>query len=646
MTRVIAALLIALLLPVPALAAPPTVTRRRLLGLVSETSPTAWRLPGKWLVPPPFYSDAAPSFVLAASYAFGTFATPTVESGAVLCKVNGAGSAWACVDSAGADAGVVTQGTGSTYVSTFAGDVKALGDITDAKSPSWAHAGLGLFDGDFTVIVTGFSTTASDPTYQYWIEAGNFAIRNEGANIFARFGTGGLTAQSTAPTRDAWATVTARKNGTSHTLRVNGATGTPNVFADDLPTGFGAIDFGGFLPLRGPMAWAYFVPRHMTDDEVRQVESAWWGVTSGMTITTSPNCIDNTAVSGQVDCFNTGAALASTTTGMRTVRAFTNYDNTPLAVASWTDVGTPVVVANVASGPFSRMLQAAEVDSLEDNDGAAMEGKRLDSAGATLGPYTCSFFIAAGTLSSARVRLDTDGTGSTNCDFTGLTGTYERKTCTGTVSGTPTRINCEIYPGTVVADTGTILISQGQENAGSYAETPVKVGGAVGNSDQMLTFGTLPDLTTNGKVEAVFTPVFNVNTQWLSSVDNIRLFDSSTAVPGHVAFIIFGYVAAGDALSRVNGTTEISLAAGSVSTTAGQRYASSVEWRAAGATCTAILRLDSCSGAVSACFATTEIGRATGNCPDQVTQVYLGERYNQALQTSISYDAFRVYELP
>lgn len=590
-----------------------------------------------------FCSTTAP-FELAASYAFGSFSTPTVEAGAVLCRVNAGGTAWECVDSAGAAAGTVTQGSGSTYVSTFAGSVKALGDITDAKSPSWAHAGLGLFDGDFTVIVSGYATTASDATYQYWIEAGNFAIRNEGTSARARFGSGGLTADNIAPTRDDWVVLTARKNGASHTLRVNGVTGTPNVFSDDLPTGFTAVDFGGFLPLRGPMAWALFVPRHMTDDEVRQVESTWWGVTPGMTFSTSPNCIDNTGTSGQVDCFKSGAALASTATGMRTVRAFTDYDNTPLDVSAWADIGTPVVATNVASGPFSRMLQGAEVDSLEDNAVGSMEGKRLDSAGTTLGPYTCSFFIAAGTLSTARIRLDTDGTGSTNCDFTGLGATYTRKTCTATVSGTPTRINCEIYPGTAAGDTGTILISQGMENAGFYAETPVRVGGAVGNSDQLLTFGTLPDLTAKGKMEAVFTPVFNVNTQWLSDVDNIRLFDSSIAIPGHVAFIIFGYQNAGDALSRVN-TAEITVAPGTISTTAGQRYAASVEWRGtSGGTCTAILRLDSCAGAVASCFATTQIGTATGLCPDQSTQVFIGERYSQSFQTSNNYDVFRVYQ--
>lgn len=583
-------------------------------------------------------------FSLAASYAFGTFTTPTVESGAYLCKVNGAGNAWECVDSAGASAGTVTQGSGSTYVSTFAGSVKALGDITDAKSPSWDHAGLGIFDGDFTVIVTGYATTASDATYQYWIEAGNFAIRNEGTWPRARFGTAGLTADNITPTRDAWVIITARKNGDSHTLRINGNEGTPNVFTDDLPTGFGAIDFGGFLPLRGPMAWAYFVPRHMTDDEVRQVESAWWGVTSGMTITTSPNCIDNTAVSGQVDCFSTGAALASTSTGLRTVRAFTNYDNTPLAVASWADIGTPVVVANTASGPFSRMLQGAEVDSLEDDATGAMEGKRLDSAGTTLGPYTCSFFVAAGTLDKLRIRVDTDGTGSTNCDFTGLGATYVRKTCTATITGTPSRINCDIYPGTAAGDTGTILISQGQMNGGLYAETPVRVGGAVGNSDHLLQFGTLPDLTAKGKMEAVFTPLFDPDSQWLSDVDNIRLFDSSIAIPGHVAFIIFGYQNAGDMLSRVN-TAEITVAPGAIALTAGQRYAASVEWRGtSGGTCTAILRLDSCAGAVADCFATTEIGRATGDCPDQSTQVFIGERYSETFQTSASYDVFRVYQ--
>lgn len=57
-----------------------------------------------------------------------------------------------------------------------------------------------------------------------------------------------------------------------------------------------------------------------------------------------------------------------------------------------------------------------------------------------------------------------------------------------------------------------------------------------------------------------------------------------------------------------------------------------------------VARVDSCAGAVADCFATTEIGRATGDCPDQSTQVFIGERYSETFQTSASYDVFRVYQ--
>lgn len=593
---------------------------------------------------------------LAATYSFGTFALPTVESGAALCKVNAAGTEWECVGSTGAAAGSVAQGTGTTYQGTFAGDIKALSDITDAKAPVWTHSGLSIFAGDFTVIITGFATTASDATYQYWIEAGNFAIRNEGTSARARFGTAGLTADNVAATRDNWVIMTARKNGTSHTLRVNGETGTPNVFADDLPTGFGNIGFGSFLPLRGPMAWAYFVPRHLSDAEVAAIENQWHGAPALSVASASPQCIDNTAISGQVDCFAADAVpLVSATLGLRTVRAYQNFwSATPLSLASGTDVATPTITADVAAGPFSRMLNGAlECDLMVDNNGAAFEGKQGATGGTGEGFWSADYFLAAGTSgttrTTARITIDVaGGTGSTTCDVTGLTSTPTRAHCSTTAGDTPTSVRSSILVGNAAADTGSVVVCHSQMTASAYAEPPTRHGSAIGSSHFNTNIAAAPFNASRGRYEVVFTPLFDTNTQWLSNTDNIRLIDVSETSPGHLAYIIFGYQQAGDMQAVTVGgggdPAQVNVAAGGLGLDAGQLYAASIEWTGNGSTnCTATVRLNACAGSVAACTATTSLGSGTGACPIAPDVVYLGERYSEQLNSSANYKEFRVY---
>lgn len=594
-------------------------------------------------------------FTLAATYAFGTFSLPTVEEGAVLCRVNTAGNAWECVDSDGAAAGTVTQGTGTTYQGTFAGDIEALSDITDAKAPVWNHTGLNIFNGNFTAIVTGFATTASDATYQYWFEAGTFAVRNEGTSARARFGTAGLTADNVATTRDNWVILTARKNGTSHTLRVNGVNGVDSVFADDLPTGVTNLGFGSFFPLRGPMAWAYFVPRHLSDAEVAAIENQWFGAPTLSDASASPQCIDNTAISGQVDCFGADAVpLVSATLGLRTVREYQNFwSATPLNVASGTDVGTPTITADVAAGPFSRMLNGAmECDLMVDDDGAAFEGKQGATGGTGEGFWSADYFLMAGTSgtsrTTARITIDVaGGTGSTTCDITGLTSTPTRAHCATTAGDTPTSVRSSILVGNAAGDTGSIIVCHSQMTATAYAEPPTRNNTLIGSSDFNMNIAAAPFSGYRGKYEAVFTPVFNPNTQWLSDVDNLRLIDVSPDPAAHIAYIIFGYQQAGDMQAVTVGAggdpAQVNVAAAGVSLTPGQLYAASIEWRGNGATCTATVRLNSCSGSVAACTATTSLGSGTGACPVAPDVVYLGERYSEVFNTSANFKEFRVY---
>ncbi len=598
------------------------------------------------------------SFSLAATYSFvgQSYAMPTAESGSVLCKVNAGGTAWECVDSAGVANGTVTQGSGTTYVNTFAG-VNAINDVTGSTAPVWDFGSLNIFAGDFTVMAAGFPNGASGATL-LWLDGSTFDIRSGSGTLSARFGSAGARPTLDGPPVGGWAVVTARKTGTVHSIRSNGTNGgLTSTYTDDLPGSLGPLlHFGeadnNAVPMRGPLAWVYMVPRSLSDAEVLAIEKAWYGLPSNLTYAGSGECIDNIAVSGQIDCFSAGnAAPLNATNGLRTRRTVNNrWAADPLALATAVDVGTaPTVTSGVASGPFSRRQNSAEVDRLVDASALTFDGKEsVYSAGAAVGPATFTCYLAAGdtgvTTTKARLRIDTDGTGSTNCDFSDLSATYAAKTCTAQITGSPTYIKSQLLVGNAAADTGSILVSFCQLNAARWVEPPYVTGNEASGATLAWLDVSGVSITGGGKYEVVFRAPYDPYTEWLAAADILYLWDATPTGGGHYAYFLMGYTLAGQLQSVTsNGLSDCTMALANTGLTPNQLYGMSVEWTGSGASCTCIARLNTCDGAPSACTATTAVVTATGQCPSQPERLYLGRRYSGDFLTSAAFQVVRIY---
>lgn len=604
----------------------------------------------------PSGSGSGASFNLAATYSFGaSYAIPTAEAGAILCKVNAGGTAWECKDSAGVDNGVVTQGSGTTYVDTFSG-YKAVNDITGSTAPVWdMGTPATLFAADFTIIAAGFPNgTAADTLL--WLDASTIDIRNSGGSMSGRFGSSGTRPVTASTAIAAWAVVTIRKTGDVHGIRINGTNGTPQTYTDDLPGSlgplmhFGEADNNG-APMRGPLAWVYLVPRSLSDAEVKLIEMAWWGAPSNLTYASSGDCVDNIATSGQIDCFSGNAPGLNATQGLRQRRAINNrWAADPLALATATDVGVPVVNSNVASGPLSRRGNAAEVDRLVDASALGFEGKSsVYSVGAAAGPATFTCYLAAGdigvTTTKARLRIVTDGTGTTACDFSDLSATYAAKTCSASITGSPSTITAELLVGNAITDIGSILVSGCQLNGQNWAEPFHAVGNEAAGAPLAWLDVSGVSITSGGKYEVVFRAPYDPNgAAYLSASDIIYLWDATPTAGGHYAYFLFGYTVAGQLQSVTsNGLSDCTMALSGVGLTANQLYAMSVEWTGSGASCTCTARLNTCAGSVASCTATTSVVTASGQCPSQPDRLYLGRRYSGDFFTSASYNAVRIY---
>ncbi len=633
-----------------------------LLALLAA-APTGFREPrsfsriGDRVSRPQRASGASASFNLAQTYSFGaSYAMPTPESGSVLCKVNAGGTAWECKDSAGVANGTVTQGSGTTYVDTFAG-VKAINDVTGSTAPVWDFGDLNLFAGNFTVIAAGFPNGASGATL-IWLDGSTFDIRSSGGSLTSRFGSSGTRPSLTGPPVGGWAVVTARKSGTgtTHTIRSNGNNGLTQTYTDDLPGSLGPLlhfgeSDGSTAPMRGPLAWVYIVPRALTDAQVLAIELAWFGAPANLTYTSPGECVDNIATSGQIDCFAGGAPALNAEQGLRTHRLLNNrWAADPLALATAVDVGTPTVTSDVASGPLSRRQNGPEVDRMVDDDVLSLEGKQsVYSVGAAAGPATFTCYLAAGdtgvTRTKARLRIDSDGTGSTDCDFSDLGSTYAAKTCSASITGSPTYIKAQLLVGNSITDTGSILVSACQLNGANWVEPMYVTGNESAGAPLAWLDISGTSITAGGKYEVVFTPPYDPNSAtYLSAADILYLWDGTPTAGGHYAYFLVGYTVAGQLQSVTsNGVSDCTMALSNVSLTPNQRYAMSIEWTGSGASCSCTARLNTCAGSAASCFATTPVVSASGQCPLQPDRMYLGRRYSGDFLTSAAYQAVRIY---
>lgn len=132
--------------------------------------------------------------------------------------------------------------------------------------------------------------------------------------------------------------------------------------------------------------------------------------------------------------------------------------------AAWSDVGTPSLTTGQTS-PFVGTYATSAVQ-IDDNDGAAFEGRSQAvtvSAGAA---HTMHCYVKAGTRAEARITLD--GTAAT---ITGLSSSAWSILEVTDASSSGTSIAAQVLSGDATGDTGTVIFGGCQVETGSARTT-------------------------------------------------------------------------------------------------------------------------------------------------------------------------------
>lgn len=609
-----------------------------------------------------------------------------------LCKVNGAGNAWECLTADGGTFGTLTQGTGTTYQGTFAPQLSAMSDVTTAKAPRVVSTTLDtLFKSDHTIIMGGYATSLTDATFQTWAiindgAARVFYMRNEGGALSCVWSGAGGTRNAingAAAAANGWSVISCRQSGTDHYARnngvdslvVSGAAITANLTAG---ASFYMGDQGGSIPIRGPLAFVAFYSAAKTDSQLRLIENTFWGVglDAGGGVSGYAGLLNDAGT--HVDFFAPGAHVVSPDRGVRTMGQASDdiqakWAADPFDVSSWTNVGTPLIGASglTTTSPFYRWRPSTTTGcfNLEDNDGAAFEGKvsaelQRDTTGGKAHGWNVRVWAAIGDAGTTRDKMRvaivspdgvflSDAGFEEDCDFT-LDGVVRPYDCVGyTTDAGVTSVKGRVLIGNTAATQGSITACKAEDTSHAYPQLSLINNTAFGFGQELLDPAPWPSTATKGKYEVVFTPLNNITSpSWDPGSSGlgssfIYLFDAFDVIVDHNVVIVGGYSIPGRLLARTTssgGSTEFLVDA--VSFIPWQRYAISMEWRPlGGGRCTVVLRSNSCSGSVASCSATTEIGReANGYCPNQPSQVRLGNRYDNTVPTSVFVDTVRVYQ--
>jgi hypothetical protein len=597
------------------------------------------------------------------------------------------GTTYACFDNTGASVETVSQGTSPTAEDTFAPGRRARSNVTDANAPTIATSTVlsNMLAGDFTAICMGIAhangitgnsayvsighATAIDNVFSMFVGSGNFTCS---------YGESGSYPSATVPApAEGWAVVSCRRSGNNRIARVNGTDGTTTSTA-----GVRGIDAGLTVGIgrerpgaagrnqAGPSMECAFYGASMSSTFLRYAENVGiWGVSldagagnSGMVGLLNDAGTD-------VDFFAGGAHVVSPDRGLRTVgQTSTNADNNwaadPFDVSSWTNVGTPLVGASGIANPFSRWQQATGCYNLEDNDNAAFEGKesaelqRTTNVGAAHA-WNVRVWASIGDAGTTRDRMRlvvrspdgvmrSDAGGEEYCDFT-LDGTVRPYDCTAqTTDAGVTTVKGRVLVGNTAATTGSVTVCHAQDTPMFYPQLALASSTAFGAGDERLDPSGWPSTSLKGKYEVVFTPLWNINTQWDNGAGVLYLLDAYTNAPVHSVVLVGGYQMAGRFLARVtnSGGSATEFLVDGVSLTPGQRYAASMEWRPRGAgRCRVVFRMNSCAGSAASCTATTILGsEPNGYCPAQPAAARIGNRYDDTVPTSVFVDAVRVYQ--
>jgi len=133
---------------------------------------------------------------------------------------------------------------------------------------------------------------------------------------------------------------------------------------------------------------------------------------------------------------------------------------------TWTDVGTPTLTTGQTS-PFAGALATGAVQ-IEDDDGAAFEGRAQSVAVTAASAYFMHCYVKAGTRAEARISID-----GTTQDITGLSATTWSIVEKADASASGANIPVQVLVGDAVGDTGTVIWGGCQVELGAYRSSIV-----------------------------------------------------------------------------------------------------------------------------------------------------------------------------
>lgn len=461
------------------------------------------------------------------------------------CKASVTGNVWQCTKGDGT-AMTVTQGTGASAGTGPQGIAHTFMD--DTKGPSITSANIGtvlsdFFTTDHTVVFTGgaiaVNGTAINYMFRYNDTQQGFDLRHESGTKciwtdFAKTPTNAtILHSSTEGILTGNSFIACRKSGTNYTTWQNSAS-TSGTWTQAVGTINGVSAFFGrssstTVQLNGYAQSITFYSAAKTDAEIAMLEDQWEGLTpstmqSGLGLfiakggrTFAPNA------NGKWHAFSNSVprVVVGANAGLlidEGVGSNASWAADPTNASTWTAIGTPTTTANVDSGPFSEYRNGAEADLIVDDDGAAFEGyESVRSAGTATGKYTAWCWMRSGTsgVTTDKVRISVvaaGGTsaGSADCDFTGLTSTFEQKKCTASITGTATTIKGRVQVGNAASDTGSVIVSFCQIDDDGWINDPHFGDTAIGVDDIRVQQTEVAAWPTSGlDVTVAFTPNFN-----------------------------------------------------------------------------------------------------------------------------------------
>jgi len=499
--------------------------------------------------------------------------------------VTGSTTAFECKGRDGLAFGTMFNNSAGTTVASSTAGIRVM-QVTHASagdSPELRSATLDsiISSGTYTVLV--YTHPKFNADNYYWVlkraggTSGNLNIFSTGTSFACSY-TIEVTTQVGFPIGSWGFLGCSTSGGTASTVTYQYSSTTETIAAEVAIAGTGNWVFGnrssvsapfGDLGQDGMIGWYAFYDVALTAAEKQSTHDAAVGAynTAGSLTVGSPLAIgiDHTATSGQVEMVD-GTNNLVAPGGLVVSKGFQNVWNaSPLAAASWTSVGTPIVTSNVSSGPFSVWGKAAECDLIEDDAAGAFEGKQSDSiavqadGGVATGFYDASCFLKSGTTgtTTTKGRIAFTATGGTlsvtACDFTGLTSTASRKECSTRLSTTATDLKASVLVGNATSDTGSIQTCQCQLTAGRPLQPPMPTNTLVSRISYEIPSSAGWATAANGaKYEVVHTPKMDPDTEWLVAAnDTYYLFDPTTSGGvAHAGTLIYGYQNPGDMYSQ------------------------------------------------------------------------------------------------